>query len=212
MNAINTDEHVFICGQTGTGKSLIAEVYLAGYENVVKLDTKGEYYERKKKRQPLWRGLEENKDFTVIFSLADIDQVTTKKIIYVPHTNEMTEEYYDALMKWVYERENTILWIDELMEVCPSPSKYPYHLKSLYTRGRSKEATVWACTQRPLDIPAVVFGQSTHYFIFAMQLPQDRKRLVDSTGMPQFNEQPVGHDFWYWRVGDKEPIMARLVL
>lgn len=209
---IGTDEHVFICGQTGTGKSIVAEVYLAGYGNVVKLDTKGEYYERRKKKQPIWRGLTEGKDYTVIFKLSDIDRVNTPKIIYVPSSEEMNEEYYDALMKWVYKRENTILWIDELMEVAPSPQRYPFHLKALYTRGRSKDAVVWACTQRPAEIPPIAFGMSTHFFIFTMQLPQDRDKLVKGTGMPQFYEQPNGHNFWYWKIGTPSPILARLNL
>lgn len=209
---IKPSEHVFICGQTGTGKSVVAEVYLAGYGNVVKLDTKGEYFERKKKREAIWRGLTEGKDYTVIFKLSDIDQVTTPKIIYVPEPEEMNDEYFDALMKWVYKRENTILWIDELMEVAPSPHKYPFHLKALYTRGRSKEAVVWACTQRPSDIPSIVFGNSTHFFIFTMQLPQDRDKLVKGTGMPQFMQQPQGHNFWYWKIGTPEPTLAKLNL
>lgn len=209
---IKPSEHVFICGQTGTGKSVVAEVYLAGYDAVVKLDTKGEYYERKKKKEVLWRGLKENVDFTVVFKLKDIDSVTTPKIIYVPDPDEMNEEHYDALMKWVYERENTILWIDELMEVCPSPTRYPPNLKSLYTRGRSRESVVWACTQRPSDIPAICFSQSSHFFIFTMQLPQDRKKVMDGTGMPQFMQQPGGHNFLYWKIGMDEPVMARLKL
>lgn len=209
---IKPSEHVFICGQTGTGKSVVAEVYLAGYGAVVKLDTKGEYYERKKKKEVIWRGLKEGVDYTVVFKLKDIDSVTTKKIIYVPDEDEMNEEYYEALMKWVYKRENTILWIDEMMEVCPSPTRYPPSLKSLYTRGRSKEAVIWACTQRPSDIPAIAFSQSTHFFIFTMQLPQDRDKVMKGTGMPQFMQQPGGYNFWYWTIGMENPTLARLKL
>jgi ABC-type glutathione transport system ATPase component len=79
---IKTDEHVFIPGMTGSGKSVLAEVYLAGFMNVVKLDTKGEVYERRKKREKVWRGLEEGKDFTVVEYLADLPEVKTPKIIY----------------------------------------------------------------------------------------------------------------------------------
>lgn len=209
---IESSEHVLICGKTGTGKSVVAEVYLAGDDSVVKLDTKGEYYERKKKGQPPWRGLIEGRDYTVVFKLEDLDKAPTGKIIYVPNPDEMNEQYYDALMKWVYQREDTRLWIDELMEVCPSYMKYPFHLKALYTRGRSKEATIWACTQRPNDIPAVVFGMSTHFFIFNMNLPQDREKLVKGTGMVEFYEQPEGHEFWYWKDGMDEPKLAELKL
>ena len=209
---IEEDEHTFICGQTGTGKSIVAEVYLAGAKNVIKLDTKGEYYERKRDGTPPWRGLVEGRDYDVVFKLEDIQYVKTPKCIYVPPAEEMNDSYYDLLMKYVYERENTVLWIDEMMEVCPSALKYPFHLKALYTRGRSKKATVWACTQRPSDIPAIAFGNSTHFFIFAMQLPQDRDKLVKGTGMPQFYEQPIGHEFWYWKMGTPEPKLAILKL
>ena len=209
---IQPSEHVIICGQTGTGKSVVAEVYLAGMDRVIKLDTKGEYYERQKKGLVQWRGLREGVDYEVIFTLADLDKVTLPKCIYVPPYEELEESYYNAVMKYVYERENTILWIDELMEVAPSPHRYPPYLKALYTRGRSKEAAVWACTQRPTDIPTICISQSTHYFIFAMQLHTDREKIAKGTGRPEFYEQPRGHEFWYWKMGTDDVVLAELNL
>ena len=75
-----------------------------------------------------------------IFHLSYIDKITTPKIIYVPDFEEQTLDYYNALMKFVYDRENTILWIDELMSVADNPRTYPIYLKALMTRGRSKNA------------------------------------------------------------------------
>ncbi|MFO6595593.1 ATP-binding protein [Bacillus cereus] len=178
----------------------------------MKLDTKGEVHERRKKKEPIWRGLVEGKDYTVVERLADIDDVETRKIIYAPIFEEQEQEYYDKLMKWVYMRENTILWIDELMEVCPSHFKYPPYLKGLMTRGRSKEATVWACTQRPAEIPAIVMGNATHFFIFDMNLPQDREKIAKTTGAMKFLEKPGYRKFWYFRSGWDEPVLAELKL
>lgn len=211
---IGTDEHVFICGQTGTGKSFLAEVYLAGVTevSVVKLDTKGEVYERRKKRQPLWRGLVEGKDYTVVERLEELDDVRTRKIIYAPIFEEQDMEFYDALMKWVYLRENTLLWIDELMEVCPSPHKYPPYLKGIMTRGRSKDVSAWCCTQRSADIPSIVMGNCTHFFVFDMNLPQDRERIAKTTGAYSFLEKPGFRNFWYFRAGWDEPVKATLKL
>jgi hypothetical protein len=207
---IGTDEHVFIAGMTGSGKSFLAEVYLAGYDYVVKLDTKGEVFERRKKGLPVWRGLTEGKDYTVIEHLADIDTVETKKIIYAPTFDEQDQEHYNALFKWIYERENTILWIDELMSIADSPTKYPPYLRAIMTRGRSKEAVIWACTQRPMDIPTIVIANCTHYFIFNMQLPQDRKKIAEVTGMPEMLEKPMGRNFWYFKDGNDYVIKATL--
>lgn len=211
MERIGIDEHVFIPGMTGSGKSFLAEVYLAGYKNVIMLDTKGQVYERRKKGENLWRGLKEGTDFTVIERLEDITFVKTDKIIYAPRFEEQEMEYYDALMKYVYERENTILWIDELMSVAESPSRYPRYLKALMTRGRSKNVAVWALTQRPMDIPSIIFANTTHFFVFNLMLPQDRKKMVEGTGYPEFLENPGQYNFWYLKVGaNREPIRARL--
>lgn len=207
---IKTSEHVFIAGQTGTGKSYLAEVYLAGYENVVKLDTKGEVFERRRDKKPLWRGLVEGKDFTVIEHLSEIDRVDTPKIIYAPVYSEMNQDFYNALMKWVYDRMNTILWIDELMSV-GSVSKYPEYLLALMTRGRSRDAAVWALTQRPMEIPTIVLANSTHFFIFNLQLPQDRKKMSEVTGSEVFMNKPGGHAFWYFKDGMENPERAELV-
>src|SRR3954462_5958765 len=138
--SILKSEMVFIAGSTGSGKSILAEIYLAGsdFSHVVKLDTKGEYYERREQGEPVWRGLEEGKDYTVCFTLKEVERATTKKIIYVPNFDEQEIPYYDSLMKWVYERGNTVLWIDELMSVAESALRYPKHLKALLSRGRSK--------------------------------------------------------------------------
>ncbi|MEK5046155.1 ATP-binding protein [Bacillus sp. FSL L8-0637] len=210
MERIATDEHVFIAGKTGSGKSFLAEVYLAGFEYVVMLDTKGQSLERRKKGEGLWRGLREGKDFVLIERLAELNEVETKKIIYCPIPEEQNEEYYDLLMKWVYDRQNTVLWIDELMQVCPSPFKYPFHLKSLYTRGRFVDSVVWACTQRPATIPSDVISNSTHYFVFDLNKAADRKRMSDDTGCDEFLERPGYRNFWYMKDTMEQPVLATL--
>jgi hypothetical protein len=209
MPLIGTDEHVFIPGKTGSGKSFLAEVYLRGFTHVVKLDTKGEVFERRKKKQPIWSGLQEGKDFTVIERLQEIDKVKTPKIIYAPIFEEQTLEYYDSLLKWVYLRENTTIWIDELMSIA-EVSKYPPYLKACMTRGRSKDVSVWALTQRPMDIPTIVLANTTHFFVFNLNLPQDRKKMAETTGMMEFLESPGYRNFWYYKDGEEEAVKATL--
>lgn len=209
MNVIPTDKHVFISGMTGSGKTYLAENYLRGYDYVVKLDTKNETDERYRNGKSPWDGLKEGRDFTVCTSIDQLDDITTKKIIYVPDFDEQNEETFNKFFRWCFLRENTMVWIDELMSI-GTAQKFPKEIGRLYQQGRSKGCGIWACTQRPSGIPAIALANSHYFFCFDMNLSQDRKKLVETTGMTEFYEQPGGFNFWYYRMGDKRPVKAVL--
>lgn len=199
FTTIGTDEHTLVVGMTGSGKSYFCETYLKGYPHVIKLDTKGEYFERKKAGLNAWAGLEEGKDFVMVEHITELAQVTTPKIIYCPDFEEQEPEYYDEFFRFCYMRENTIIWVDELMSISTA-SFYPKWLRACMTRGRSKNVSVWACTQRPLDIPSIVPSNTTHFICYDLMLEQDRKKMSDITGAPEFRNRPKGkYHFWYFK-------------
>lgn len=207
---IPTNRHVAICGMTRSGKSFLCEQYLAKYDYVVKLDTKNETMERRRKNEPLWADLKENVDFTVCTSFEDLDNIDTNKIIYVPSFEEQNEETYNKFFRWIYDRENTIVWIDELMSIGTANS-YPIELKRLMIMGNSKNVACWCCTQRPSGIPNIVLANVTFIFVFNLNLPDDRKKLVQISGCTEIMEMPKGHNFWFYRMGDESATKARLV-
>ena len=209
-NTIPTNKHVLICGMTGTGKSYLCEQYLSRYEYVVKLDTKDETTERQIYGVSAWDGLEENKDFTIVRNIDELDEVETKKIIYAPPYDEQNEETFNRFFKWCFDRGNTIVWVDELMSI-GTVHRYPKELGRLMTQARSKNVALWCCTQRPSGIPNIVPANCSYFFVFDMALPQDRKKLVEVTGMLEMYELPTGYNFWYYKMGERKTVKAVLV-
>lgn len=207
---IAMDEHVFVCGGTGCGKTFLCEVYLANVPSmVIKLDSKLEVFERQKKNKPIWQGLNDD-DIDIIEHLEDLPNTTKERIIYAPVEEEMTKDYYNALAQWVYDKTNCILWIDELMSVCDNAFDLPLNFKRLLTRGRFINSVVWACTQRPSQIPALFMASSQHFFVFYLNLPQDRKKMSDVTGTEMYEILPK-QQFYYTYLGSNTAIKTRLV-
>ena len=66
--------------------------------------------------------------------------------------------------------------------------------------------------QRPVDIPAIILANSTHFFIFDLNLPQDREKIAKATGRPEFMTKPNGYHFWYYKNGLNRPVRAKLTL
>lgn len=198
---IKPNEHVVVPGQNGSGKTFLARKYLAGFPYVVALDTKGDLE---------WPEIPKEK-LTLVDSIADLPAVQTPYIIYRPRWQELEPEYYDAFFAWIYRRRNCIVWVDEAMSVSPNPGMIPPHYKACLTRGRSLGIGVWSLTQRPSGIAQVILSEAKHYFVFNLTLPQDRKKMVEITGQTEMFTLPGERNFWYYRSGEKAPVLAHLV-
>lgn len=198
---INNDEHVFIAGMTGGGKSKLAEVLTRDMDSVIKIDTKQEYESNKMRGKEPWEGLTEGEDYEVCFSLEQVFNSESEKIIYQVPWHEQEPEIYDQLFEWCFKNGDICVWVDELMTVCPNSQVMPRWLKAIYTAGRSRNVSVVGCSQRPMGIPSNIIANSTHYFIFALTQPQDRKRMVEVTGCLEFAEMPDKYWFWYYKIG-----------
>lgn len=212
---IKPSEHVFVAGKTGTGKTWLARKYLTGYKNVVCLDTKGTTIWPElpgtKWNDSTKQLIDGGKEISLIRRLDQIESVDTPKLIYRPDPQEMTEEYYDAFFKWVYYRRHTVVWIDELLSI-GTPYKMPFHYKACLTRGRELNVGVWSLTQRPSGIPTLAMSEATHFIVFDLNMPQDRHKIAEITGMTEFLEKPSTeygkYSFWYHNVEHDSAIPA----
>lgn len=199
---IKTDEHVFIPGQTGSGKTYLAKKYLSGYENVIYLDTKGtlnfDYH------IPLYKELK-----------TLIKKYKGGQAIYRPKFEELDFEYYELFFKFVYEATNIIVMVDEASEICPTAHTIPNHYKGILQRGRERKTAIWTLTQRPSNIPLITLSEATHFFVFHLNLKQDRKRIVEIVGNEKLLSIPEQENsFWYFntKIPNFEPVYAKLML
>lgn len=191
-NVIKNDEHVFIAGQTGSGKSFLKQAYLSGYKNVISLDLKG-----KLTYKPFLDNV------PVIDNLDDLMQVGEGKYIYRPRFEEIEDTtYMEKFFEWIYFRQNTIVDIDEIIALTEiGGSQYiPRYAKAILTRGRERQTTIWGATQRPKTIPLVYMSEATHFFIFSLKLQDDRKRVQEIIPYNEVLQEipKQTHQFWYY--------------
>jgi hypothetical protein len=64
---------------------------------------------------------------------------------------------------------------------------------------------VWSATQRPANIPLVAISEAEHVYCFRLQLPQDRSRIEEITGIMVETIQGLKkRAFVYARQGESE--------
>lgn len=158
------DEHCCLVGQTGTGKTTLAEKLLEQRKYVVILDPKGTLK---------WDGY---KRFTRLKSL--IKNETFDKLIYAPIPEELLDpSMVNAFFRWIYERRNCAVYIDEMYAICENDS--PRYLRAILTRGREFNISCYMATQRPVSIPLSALSEAKSFFIYHLNLHADRKRLEE---------------------------------
>jgi hypothetical protein len=221
FTSIPANHHVGVFGRNGGGKTWGTRKYLAGYGHVVCLDTKGTTawpeipgtrWDPDQQTNP-GKLLDPGPNLALVTHLADLMKVSPKieKIIYRPVWEEMKEEYYNSFFKWIYMRQNCIVWVDEAMSVSPNPFSIPEYYKACLTRGRELNIGVWSLSQRPAGIAQVILSECKHFFVYDLNMPQDRKKLAEITGAVELLEQPGEFNFWYYYITWEHAVKARLV-
>jgi len=161
-------DRAFFVGMTGCGKTTLAEIACNEKKYVVVLDTKGEIN---------WKG------YHLHETLSTLAKDKHPKLIYRPNPYELhDEDAIDKFFKWVYTRENTTVYIDEVYSIT-SNNNIPFHLLACLTRGRSKNICVYSSSQRPKDLPQTLMSEAENYYVFKLNMPQDRKKIYDITGI-----------------------------
>jgi ABC-type dipeptide/oligopeptide/nickel transport system ATPase component len=188
--AVSPTERGVIVGMTGSGKTVLAKQLLqCARSHVVVYDAKGLIH---------WPGYARYTSLRELTTLNKRDVENRPRIIYAPNHFELDNpEVIDAFFSWIYNRKNTTLYVDEVYSVVRGES-IPHYYNAVLTRGRELGISTISSTQRPKKIPQVVLSESENYYVFRLQLPQDRQRVREIVALS--NERMLAlnkHEFFF---------------
>ena len=180
-------EHIFVCGQTGTGKSygLIQLIQTKIKSNYVIIDTKQEDFNK--------LGCKVVHTLKA-FKLALLDG--QKKILVQEKT--MDFEKLEKYSKFLNDNFiNFTLIIDELHNYL-SKSKIQPSLKNIMLQGRSKGKTFIGATQRTQNIHNDVLSQCIHKFSFYLGIKNDRVKMCEEMDLREEDFKNLNqYEFFY---------------
>ncbi len=112
--------------------------------------------------------------------------------------SQANPEYMDAVIEYVHSRyENIGLCADELYTL-HTGGKAGEGLTGWLTRGRELKQSFLGLTQRPAWLSRFIFSEADYVVGMSLKLADDRKRLYEATGAPEFLEQlPARRWLWY---------------
>jgi hypothetical protein len=132
----------------------------------------------------------------------DSEDKRYRRLVYTPHPT-VAEEFnnQNEFFYWIYERKSTRLYIDEATSIVYSANKVPRFLLAVLNRGRERRISTLTATQRPSGVPMNILSESEHYYIFKTNLPQDKKRIEEITGISVEQQEDLeDFQFYYFNV------------
>jgi len=191
---IETNEHVFICGMTRSGKSVLMRQLFHAIPpgHGILLDVKHEHADMG----------------YVVHTIRDAIRRLGKGKNIVFQPVHFSEQEYDQAADLAYTRHNMILAVDEAQLVCPQ-GKLSMAYKRLITAGAGRRSTMWAISQRPALIDKTIISQCRHYFAFRLFDMNDLKAVGGNVpgALEKIPDLPEYHYLHYY-VGDPEAVVC----
>lgn len=144
-------EHVSLSGDTGSGKTTLANVLLYGREYTLSLRSKAD-------RAPL--------PGRYIRTAAAFERDTkTKRFLLDPLPERKAAEFYPALRQ-AWRQGSWCVYVDELWHVERMHKALQTQIEMMLTQGRSADITMFTGMQRPVDVSRFAMSQATHNIAF----------------------------------------------
>lgn len=195
---ITRADRVFLVGASGSGKTTLAKALLWRLPEVFILDPKHTFHlpGGPDNEAAPWQSAVYH-DMRGLSDHGDPDENTPVAAIYRPGLDEM-EKGCEEFFEFVYARGDCFVYVDEVMRVT-TETRAGRGYKTVLQLGRERGVGCWSATQRPSSIPKVTITEAEHFFAFKLRAKDDRQRMFEYTGQPEFLQIPRDpNGFWYY--------------
>lgn len=190
---LNNDERGSIIGQTGTGKSVLANQLLLASKNkrIAIIDPKGMFNY-------------DGEDIEVTGNIRRIIGGKLDKFIFRPNPDNLTDiDQYNELYKYCYRKGNFLIYTDDVLGIM-SRNKYPHYLQVCYQMGRAKNISMLSAFQRPAWLPLFLCSEASKFYLFRLTVGDDIKRIQQF--VPDYESRRLHdkHTFLYYDIYESE--------
>ena len=179
-------EHISISGDTGSGKTTLANVLLYGREYTLSLRSKAD-------KAPL-------PGRYIRTAAAFAKDNKTKRFLLDPLPERKAVEFYPALVQ-AWKEGGWCVYVDELWHVERMHKALQQQIEIMLTQGRSNNISMFTGMQRPVDVSRFAMSQATHNIAFKAD-GRDVKTLAE-VGTKEWAdavESLKRYEFaWYYR-------------
>ena len=189
---IRSDERVFVTGKTGSGKTYLARHLLKAFDRLMVLDSKGSLRD--------WSLDDYDAKARDTFRRGEASRVRVLADAYADPS-----ETWERAMIDLYESGNAVLYCDEMYAVVDPGKRPPAVMNAIWTRGRELGIGAWGATQRPVWVPLFALSEADHFFMFRLNLFEDRRRMSEFVNEEVMTPIVEAHGFYYYRTGEETP-------
>ena len=163
---IKSNERVFICGKTGTGKSYLAKRLIQSFNKYIIYDP----------------DLEHSELGFVVNNISDFKKAISEKskVVYQPKSYEQLEfiEVCEFIFNNLY---NVVFMVDEIADLAPN-NAIPSSFSMIIRRGSKRGIGCISITQRVAHVDKTPIAQSEHFMSFYQFLDNDIDKIKEFIG------------------------------